>query len=430
MNIALHAHTPIVAIFDPRALAVGSLGYCRSSELDEPEPRITRHSYDLAGRLIASQDPRLPTPNQRSVYSLSGQVLSTDSVDSGWRLTLPGEAGQLLSGWDGRGSQRQVEYDELLRPVLIRETTETVRGTGFSWEASSIAAAPSPDTSPSRLKPLPRKSQSQIVERFTYAGPESAEHNQCNQLARHDDTAGTIRRPDYGLLGSPLNEVRQFLSDPDIPDWPLPIAECDALLESGGLESKWVFNALGEVIEQTDAMGYTRRVQQTVAGQLKSVALGEQVLLSDINYNAFEQVERQTAGNGVVSRWEYDPQAGHLTELGSTLGNNAPLQHLKYSYDPVGNIEQIQDTAQPVRFFANQRIEPINRYRYDTLYQLIEATGREVKTGASHGPALPDLQNLPPDPNQIANYTQSYEYDAGGNLLKMHHVGDQPFTRL
>ncbi|PHN17638.1 RHS repeat-associated core domain-containing protein [Pseudomonas sp. ICMP 561] len=407
MSAALHNHTPTLATVDPRGLTVGSLSYCRGEEHQEPELRVTRHSYDHAGRPIAGQDPRLPTPNQSSVYSLNGQVLLTDSVDAGWRVTLPGEAGQLLSGWDGRGSQQQVEYDELLRPLLIREATgDSVGATGAALQ------------------------QRPAVERFTYGGPESAEHNQCNQLVRHDDTAGTVHHPDYSVLGAPLSDVRRFLRELDLPDWPLPIAERDVLVESAGLESKWIFNALGEVIEQTDAMGNARQFKHTVAGQLKSVALGGQVLLSDINYNAFDQVEQQTAGNGVISRSLYDPQTGRLSELSASVLNAPPLQLLKYSYDPVGNIEQIEDAAQPMRFFANQRIEPISRYRYDTLYQLIEATGREVKTDASHGPALPDLQNLPPDPNQIASYTQSYEYDAGGNLLKMHHVGAQPFTRL
>nr|WP_279291198.1 RHS repeat-associated core domain-containing protein [Pseudomonas sp. S25] len=403
----MHAHTPTIATIDPRGLTVRSLSYCRGEEHQDPELRVTRHSYDHAGHPTASQDPRLPTPNQNSVYSLNGQVLLTDSVDAGWRVTLPGEAEQLLSGWDGRGSQRQVEYDDLLRPVLIREAT------GDSVGATGVALQQGP-----------------AVERLTYGGPQSAEHNQCNQLIRHDDTAGTVHHPDYSVLGAPLSEVRHFLRELNLPDWPLPIAERDALVEANGLESGWAFNALGEVIEQTDAMGNARQFKHTVAGQLKSVALGGQVLLSDINYNAFDQVEQQTAGNGVISRSLYDPQTGRLSELSAALPDAPPVQHFKYSYDPVGNIEQIEDAAQPVHFFANQRIDPISRYRYDTLYQLIEATGREVKTGASHGPALPDLHILPPDPNQIANYTQSYEYDAGGNLLKTHHVGDQPFTRL
>ncbi|MFS2162070.1 RHS repeat domain-containing protein, partial [Pseudomonas sp. Pseusp122] len=137
-----------------------------------------------------------------------------------------------------------------------------------------------------------------------------------------------------------------------------------------------------------------------------------ETLVSEMHYNAFDQVEQETAGNGVISHYKYDLRDGRLIELKAGLVNAEPLQQLKYDHDPVGNILSIEDSAQPVRFFANQRIKPINRYCYDSLYQLIEATGREVKTGSSHGPALPDLQNLPPDPNQIANYTQSYDYDA------------------
>jgi len=393
MSTTLHAHTPTLATMDPRGLTLGSLAYCRSDELQAAEARVTRHAYDPAGRLIASRDPRLTMANQRMVYSLSGQVLLTESVDAGWRLSLLGEAGQGLANWDSRGTERQSAYDELLRPVMITE-------------------------------------QDQVVERFTYGGPETTDDNQCNQLTRHDDTAGTLYWPDYGLLGSPLTEVRHFLRGLDMPDWPLAVAERAALLEANGLQSSWAFNALGEVIEQSDAMGNARQFKHTVAGQLKSIALGEQVLLSDIRYNAFAQVEQETAGNGVISHSTYDPQSGRLIELRAGLADAAPLQLLKYGYDPVGNILEIEDAAQPVRFFANQRIEPVSRYRYDTLYQLIEATGREVKTGASHGPALPDLQNLPIDPNQIANYTQSYQYDAGGNLLEMKHVGAQSFTRI
>jgi insecticidal toxin complex protein TccC len=371
-------------------------------------------TWNAAAQLTAQRDPRLPHANLTTLYSLSGQVLRTNSVDAGWRLALLGEAGQLVEAWDGRGSHRQIAYDDLLRPTAINEEPVGAR--------------------------LARESISQTtnqltVERFTYGGPDATEHNQCNQLVRHDDPAGTLRWPDYSLLGSPVSEIRRFLIEPDMPDWPLPEAERDELLEATEYASDWSFNALGETLEQTDAMGNSQRFTQTVAGQLKSVSLtlagsGQaETLVSDIRYNAFDQVEQEAAGNGVISHYQYDLRDGRLTELKATLANQSPLQDLRYDYDPVGNILQIEDAAQPVHFFANQRIEPINHYRYDTLYQLIEATGREVKTGGSHGPALPDQQNLPPDPNQIANYTQNYDYDAAGNLLQMRHVGAQSFTR-
>ena len=100
------------------------------------------------------------------------------------------------------------------------------------------------------------------------------------------------------------------------------------------------------------------------------------------------------------------------------------LQDLNYVYDPVGNVVSVEDTAQPVSFFKNQRVDPINRYVYDSFCQLIEATGREVAP-ASHLPGLPDLHPLPLDPGKLINYTQRFEYDAGANLLARHHSGTE-----
>ncbi|MCV4281378.1 RHS repeat domain-containing protein [Pseudomonas capsici] len=393
MNMALHAHTPTLVVTEPRGLLVRSVAFHRREQNQPADERVNRQTHDAAGRLISQRDPRLAQPNLLTTYSLSGQPLLTDSVDAGWRLGLLGEAEQIVAEWDGRGSQRQIEYDVLLRPLAITE-------------------------------------QGRVSERFTYGGPDAFEHNQCNQLTRHDDTAGALYWSDYGVPGSALSELRRFLQTVETPDWPLPEAERDVLLEAIPLETRWAFNAVGDPLLHTDAMGHAQHFSQTVAGQLKTVQLTlagatqAQTLVSDIRYNAFDQIEQETAGNGIVSRSLYDPQDGRLMERSAE-----PLQHLIYSYDPVGNILQIEDRAQPVRFFANQQVEPISHYRYDTLYQLIEATGREVSNGASHGPALPDLQPLPPDPNQVSNYTQSYDYDRAGNLLQMSHVGAQPFTR-
>ncbi|MCV4266769.1 RHS repeat domain-containing protein [Pseudomonas capsici] len=393
MNMTLHTHTPTLVVTEPRGLIVRSIAFYRREQNQPADERVNRQTHDAAGRLISQRDPRLAQPNLRTTYSLSSQPLLTDSVDAGWRLALLGEAEQIVAEWDGRGSQRQIEYDALLRPLSITE-------------------------------------QGRVSERFTYGGPDAFEHNQCNQLIRHDDTAGSLHWSDYGVPGSALNEVRRFLQTVETPDWPLPEAERDALLEAIPLETRWAFNAVGDLLLHTDAMGHTQHFSQTVAGQLKTVQLTlagatqAQTLVSDVLYNAFDQVEQETAGNGIVSRSLYNPQDGRLMERSAE-----PLQHLIYSYDPVGNIQQIEDRAQPVRFFANQQVEPISHYRYDTLYQLIEAMGREVNTGTSHGPALPDLQPLPPDPNQVSNYTQTYDYDSAGNLLQMRNVGAQAFTR-
>ncbi|WP_181017089.1 RHS repeat domain-containing protein [Pseudomonas syringae] len=399
MNNTLHQHTPDVRAVDPRGLAIGNIAYWRSEAQQAMERRITRRTYNAAGHVSTQRDPRLDAPNLTTTYSLSGQPILTDSVDANWRLMLFGEGSQPVSGWDSNANQRHFEYDQLLRPVSVTE-------------------------------------QHQVVERFAYGGPDSASHNLCGRLSRHDDTAGTSLSSDHGLSGKVLNQHRYFLRVSVTPDWPLVEAERDALLEPAALQTRWGFNALGEVLAQTDAMANTQAFGMTVAGQLKAASLtlagtsSPQTLVNEIHYNAFNQVEQETAGNGVVSRYVYDQQDGRLAELSTLSADGTRLQKLDYSYDPVGNILLVNDASQPDRYCDNQLIEPISRYRYDTLYQLIEATGREVRNGASHGPALPGLQSLPTlDPCQVSNYKQNYSYDPAGNLLQMRHEGAHNFIR-
>ncbi|WP_053275659.1 RHS repeat domain-containing protein [Pseudomonas syringae] len=403
MNGATHAHTPTLAVTDPRSLTVRSIALLRQDSNQAADKRVTHQTYDVAGRIIAQRDPRLSSdalPTISTLHSLSGLPLLTNSVDAGWRVVLAGEAGQRLASWDGRGSERNIEYDVRLRPLAIIE-------------------------------------QGRVVERFSYGDRDvTIGHNQCNQLVRHDDTAGTRFFPDYALQGALLTEARQFLLSLDVPDWPVAATERDALLEPAPLQSRWRFNALGEVREQADAMGNRQVFSRTIAGQSKTLSLMQagisqpQALLVDTRYNAFNQVEQETAGNGVVSLYTYDQQDGRLTGLSAISADGTLLQQLNYSYDPVGNVLLVNDASQPDRYCDNQLIEPISRFAYDTLYQLIEASGREVRNGASHGPALPGLQSLPTiDPCQVSNYTQNYSYDAGGNLLQMRHEGAHNFTR-
>jgi len=396
MNLC--SHTPTLDVTDPRGLPVRRVGFYRANAQSNPDPRITRQAFDLAGRRFASSDPRLDRPATSAVFSLSGQPLFTDNVDAGWRLTLLGEAGQALESHDSRGTLSTVEYDDLMRPVARAETL---------------------DGEPAR-----------VFEQFMY-GDASAQwvaHNQCGRLLRRDDSAGSGWFSEYGLAGAVLQQERRFLAQALRVDWPEDPLQCDRLLETECFTSSEKVGAGGDVIEQTDALRNHRFLAYACSGELKGTALqssaGEatQILVSDIHYNAVGLVESETAGNGVISQFFHDAQDGRLTRMLALLPDAEALQDLRYCYDPVGNVVSVEDAAQEVSFFRNQRVEPVSRYVYDSLYQLIEATGREVAS-TSHLPGLPDLQNLPMDPQRLINYTQRFEYDAGGNLLARHHSG-------
>ncbi|SCW97393.1 MULTISPECIES: RHS repeat-associated core domain-containing protein [unclassified Pseudomonas] len=408
----LHLATPVLSVVEPRGLPVRTVRYHRRVENKPLDTRVNRQAYDALGCLVAQWDPRMwalveegsmAPANQTSIHNLSGQVLAQNSVDAGWRLSLLGEAGQVLHRWDSRGTQVSIEYDRLLRPVTVLE-----QGQG---------------------------ELERCVERLTYAGPEASTKNLCGQLVRHDDPAGSVQLLEADLNGGILLQSRYFLRQEMLPDWPLEQSLRDELLESEENRSttQHHYNALGDVLSQTDAKGHRQRFTYSVDGLLHSVWLQlagqtEQLLVSMVGYNAFAQVETEIAGNGVVTTADYSPVNGRLMHLLVNRANGTCLQDISYSYDPVGNILSVRDEAQPIRFFNNQRTEPHNTYRYDTLYQLIEATGRETAAG-QQGPALPALQPTPVDPNQLSQFTQTYCYDAGNNLTTLRHVGAQSYTR-
>ncbi len=395
---SVDSQTPTLNVIDPRDLAVRTVSYWRNAADQPAQLRCQRRAFDDAGRVVAEWDPRLSADagapaNVLNIWALSDKTLGWRSVDAGWRVSLYAQSGALEQAWDARGLQRLTQYDGLLRPLAVFEQGCT--------------------------------------QRYEYAGAEAhlAGRNLCGRLIRHDDPAGTSLWEGYGMAGQVLEQRRHFLRELEPPNWPLPLPQRDALLEPGeGLLSAYRFNALGELWAQTDAQGNRHYFNQTIDGQLRDCALhlngaaAPQLLAGDIHYTAQGQIERQTCGNGVACQWHYDAWNGRLIRLRSTAANGERLQDLNYSYDPVGNMLSIEDKAMVVRHFANQRIDPINRYTYDSLYQLAHATGWEAGS-ARRGPKHIE------DPNAVAQYQQTYRYDAGGNLVELIHQGPQHHGR-
>ncbi|MCP1419307.1 insecticidal toxin complex protein TccC [Pseudomonas laurylsulfativorans] len=405
----MNAHTPSISVVDPRGLAVRAVAYCRQAAIEPVSARVTHQVFDSLGRLVEQRDPRLFALNQNdasvpanltTIHNLTGQALCSDSVDAGWQLGLPGAAGQALESWDQRGWHRRTEHDPLLRPVAVHEQAEG---------------------EPERC-----------VERMTFGGAsgDHAKHNRCGQPIRQDDPAGTRLLSDYGMSAAILGDVRHFLSGLNPVDWPVVEADRDPLLEPGnGARTWWTYAPSGELITQTDTKGHRQHFAHDQAGQLHSVGLQRarqqdvDTLVSSLHYSALGQVEHELADNGMRTTSAYDPADGRLLSLTAQTPDQRFLQKLSYGYDPTGNITEITDTALPIQHFANQRIEPVRRFTYDTLYQLISATGWE-SAKPSLGPALPEWQAFgPPDGSRWCNYSETYQYDEAGNLLQRIHQG-------
>ncbi|WP_339507689.1 RHS repeat domain-containing protein [Pseudomonas sp. RL_35y_Pfl2_P42] len=365
----MHSRTPSLTVIDGRGLPVRKVAYLRSMAGNTSSTLVICQEHDLAGRLITQRDPRLSMANTATVYSLNGNAVLIDSVDSGWRVVLPGLAGEPLRRWDQRGSHWRTCFDEQLRLVAVEENGEV------------------------------------DVDVFTYSDASAeAGYNRRGQLQEQKDRSGSLLTDSFSLTGQPLSETRTFH-------------------DGEPFTTHHVFSPLGALLEQTDAGGHRRRSRYGLAGHLRQVQLlisGQsqwQPVLLDAQYNAADQIIEQQAGNLVLSRWTYDPADSRLHTQSSRKDTGAVLQDLEYFYDPVGNITRIEDHAfQPV-YFANQLVDGHRDFSYDSLYRLVSASGYD------DGP-LSDIPGLPTptDPNNRLNYTQTYTYDTGGNLVKLVHV--------
>ncbi|MDN2488111.1 hypothetical protein MML63_20980, partial [Kosakonia sacchari] len=79
----------------------------------------------------------------------------------------------------------------------------------------------------------------------------------------------------------------------------------------------------------------------------------------------------------------------------------------------------ITNDAEETRFWRNQQVVPENRYAYDSLYQLVSVTGREMASAVQQNSSLPAYSSF--DDATYTNYSRTYTYDNAGNLTKIRH---------
>ena len=213
----------------------------------------------------------------------------------------------------------------------------------------------------------------------------------------------------------PLSVTRRLLKGADNPDAVADWQGDDASVWNDQLDAEiyttlTTADATGAVLTTTDAKGNLQRVAYDVAGLLPGSWLTlkggkEQGVVKSLTYSAAGQKLREEHGNGVVTTYTYEAETQRLTGIkterpaGHASGAKV-LQELRYEYDPVGNVLKITSDAEETRFWRNQKVVPENTYAYDSLYQLVSATGREM---ANAGQQL-TVRHRPPSHRQLSVY--------------------------
>jgi RHS repeat-associated protein len=427
-----HANTPTTAHLD----ALGRSFLVQADNgIDPNDPGLhdTRTAFDIEGNVLAIRDARGITA-MRQVFDALQRRLRTQSPDAGIRLAIADCAGKLLRAWDSRGQTLRSRYDELQRPThqyvkqaaIERLLLRTVFG-----EALDAAGGPTP--SPAQQLNL-RGKPYQVYD--------------CAGLT-------TTARCDFkgNILEASRRLAVDFRAEPDwlaAEDEITPSAVLNAVatkLEDEIFTTRATYDALNRVRTHTTPDGSVARPLYNEANLLEQLRVSvrggpERIVINDLDYNArgqrilCEYADPTSSSATVITTtsYAYDPKTFRLTEL-RTLRGGTKLQHLVYTYDPVGNITSLRNGADNGPFFSGAPpVSGDGQYSYDALYRIIEATGREhpgtqpVAFEPAPG-ALPHAN----DTSALIAYTERYRYDPLGNIEQMKHLagpsGNAGWTR-
>lgn len=449
-----HWNTPVSVVVDALGRAVSSTTRNGSSPA---EWLTTRSTYDIAGNLIVITDA-LGRDSLRYTCDLLGRRWGLQSIDAGARETVRDALGEPIEERDGQGGLILRAYDVLHRATLL-------------WARDDSSS------------PLLLRQRLHYGDQGTAAERRAARAtNLLGKLVTQHDGAGVVRHHGFDFKGNLVEKSRRIIADdhllnvfneaplrdwhikPYATDWGIPpgqsLAEREtALLESTVHETSARFDAIGRarlVRMPRDVDGRRRAIRPTYnrAGRLERVHVDEDLYVDRIAYNARAQRVLVALGNGVMTRYAYDPRSYRVvrvrserfTRSGETTyapGGNA-IQDCTYAYDVAGNITATTERAAACGVIGNPDAAGVSdgvlaqllsvgdamirRFSYDPMYRLRAATGREC----DRPPAMQFWLDAPRchDVTRTRAYTEAYRYDPVGNLVSLvHHDATGGFTR-
>lgn len=474
-GISLANAAPKAHHFTPLSIVIDSLGRtvmssARSRALpdspDDPLPPIqeirTQTAYDVRGNVLAVTDA-LNRVAFRYVYDLADRPWRVESIDAGLRRIVLNASGNETEQRDSKGALILQTYDRLQRPIRLWARDDT-NGPFTLRQRMEYGDTGDPAQAPAEREAMRAK-------------------NLLGQLHRHHDEAGLTTIAALDFKGNMLNKFRRVIADAPIlavfqnapangqritpfqVDWqPRPQQSLTdreiELLEETAYQTTASYDALNRVKlmqlpQDVDGKRRELRPIYNRAGNLEQVRLDDSMFVERIAYDAKGQRLLIAYGNGVMTRYTYDPQSFRLKRLRSERyskpddityhAGGETLQDFSYDYDLTGNILRIFDRTPGTGILNNpdaatagdpalaQLLVSGNalnrRFDYDPIYRLLSATGRECDRPPDEQPwgDRPRCTDI----TKTRAYAERYHYDAMGNMLQLEHRNESGgFTRV
>lgn len=263
---------------------------------------VWRHAYDERGNLLSVRDPAGGVVAY--TYDSRGhRIARTDPVGRvEWYETNP--AGLITRVTSARGFAASFTHDAFGRVVSLTDPVFGVTRYGWTVEGRQLWRV-SPD-----------------------GGREEWHYDPAGNLTEYRNPAGQVTAFTYGPFGLPATRTE--------PDGARYVFSHDAELRLTavtnplGLRWRYVFDAAGRLVEETDFNDRTMRYASDAASRLVARTNGAGQT-ARFERDAVGRVVRVVSGDGRETTFAYDPGGRIVRAAGAD-------SVLEYAYDPVGRI--------------------------------------------------------------------------------------------
>jgi RHS repeat-associated protein len=428
-----HHNTPSSILIDALGRTLMTVERNRDTATD-PLPATdeyrTRSTYDIQGNVLTIVDALGRTAFSH-LYDLLKQPLKSQSIDAGDRWLIQDAAGNLIEAHDSKRAVVLTIYDVLNRPTRM-------------WARDNDS------------EPLTQRTQ--IIYGDELSPAQALANNLRGKPFKQYDEAGVLTFTKYDFKGNVVEKSRQVIGDdvllgpfnPAPANWAVKVfranwqpppntsleTHASTVLDATVYETSIAYDALNRV----KTMQYPRdvsgarqelRPHYNRSGALERVELDGDTYVERIAYTANGQRTLIAYGNGVMTRYAYDPSTFRLlrlrTEQFTKQGaqtytpTGTVFQDLAYEYDLAGNVLRIHDRT-PASGIQNTQLgdDALDRvFHYDAVYRLLSATGRECDLPPSNQPWTTQPRGT--DLTLARPYTQTFQYDAAGNMTNLKH---------
>ena len=446
--IPLTNRAPASHHFTPSNIEIDALGrMIRNTQRNGAAPAdeiTTLSSYDIRGNVLTVVDA-LGRTAFRYIYDLANRPMRVHTIDAGIKRTVLDAFGNAIEQRDSKGALVLSAFDALNRPTDI-------------WARDDAAR---------RVTLREHLVYGDNAMQIGIDQANARQRNALGELVAHYDEAGRVLAREYDFKGNLLEKTRQVVSDQEIlsafegaaaSNWQVSAYQIDWQSEGFSIEiraaaildpAEYTTTTRYDGLSRVREVEYPRDVENerkvlrpryNRAGALENVTFDGDIYVQRITYDAKGQRMLIAYGNGVMTRFAYDPRTFRLTRLrserysqpsnSSYQPTGMPLQDFGYEYDLAGNIASIRDRT-PESGIPNtlQGTDALDRqFTYDAIYRLLSATGRECDIR----PPIPPWLDEPrcSDVTRTRAYTERYQYGPLGNMLVLQHQNSNGgFTR-